>query len=282
MEAEGPRPLGSSPPRNIPTQDFPMRCSLSAVLLALFTTSADAAVQTKSVKYQDGTQECVGFLAWDDAVTGARPGVLIVHEWWGLDDYARDRAQQLAKLGYVAFAPDMYGDGKVVDHPKDAGEMAGKVRMNVQAWRKRAQAGLDVLKSQPQCDAEKLAAIGYCFGGSTALQLAYSGADLDAVVTFHAALPAATANEAKQLKTQILVCHGADDKFIPPMAIAAFREALDKAGAKYEFVAYPGTVHSFTVPGADARNLPGMKYNKTADELSWNQMQALFAKTLGK
>jgi dienelactone hydrolase len=248
------------------------------VVLLLAQTWAEAAVQSKTITYKDGNQQCVGYLAWDDAVSAPRPGVLLVHEWWGLDDYARRRARQLAELGYVAFAADMYGDGKTVDHPKDAGEMAGKVRSNVQAWRKRAQAALDVLSAQPQCDKTKLGAIGYCFGGSTALQLAYSGADLDAVVTFHAALPAATPDEVRHIKAEILVNHGAADTFIPADAIAAFRSALDRGGVKYEFVSFPGVVHSFTVPEADARNLPGMKYDKAADEASWKKMQDLFAR----
>jgi dienelactone hydrolase len=239
--------------------------------------SANADVQTKKVTYKHGDLECQGYLAWDDAVKGPRPGVLVVHEWWGLNDYARGRAEQLAKLGYVAFAADMYGEGKVTEHPKEAGEMAGKVRANVQDWRKRAATALDVLKAQPQCDKTRLAAIGYCFGGSTALQLAYSGADLKAVATFHAALPTPTAEEAKQIKAAILVCHGADDKFIPDQAIKSFRNALDNAGVKYEFVSYPDTVHSFTVPTADKHNIDGMKYNKTADEDSWKRMTALLA-----
>jgi len=259
-----------------------MRIIIPTLLAGLMASSVDAAVQTKTVNYKDGDQPCVGFLAWDDAVPGPRPGVLVVHEWWGLDEYARGRAKQLAELGYIAFAADMYGDGKTVDHPKDAGEMAAKVRANVQAWRKRALAGLDVLKSDPRCDARKLAAIGYCFGGSTALQLAYGGADLKAVATFHAALPTPSADEAKQIQPRILVCNGADDTFIPTTAIASFREALDKAGVKYEFINFPGAVHSFTVPEADQRHNPGMKYNKSADETSWKKMKELFAATLAK
>ena len=232
----------------------------------VLTGSAWADVQTKKIVYKHGDLECQGVLAWDDAVQGPRPGVLVVHEWWGLNDYTRGRAEQLAKLGYVAFAADMYGEGKVTEHPKEAGEMAAKVRANVKDWRKRATTALDVLSKQPQCDKTKLAAIGYCFGGSTALQLAYSGADLKAVVTFHAALPAPTAEEAKQITAAILVCHGADDKFIPEQAIKSFRDAFDKAGSKYEFVSYPDTVHSFTVSGADKHNIAGMKYNQIADE----------------
>jgi len=259
-----------------------MRTLTGLLALVVMASVADAAVQTKTIKYKAGDQECIGFLAYDDAVQGQRPGVLVFHEWWGLDKYARDRAEQLAKLGYVAFAADMYGEGKVVEHPQDAQQMAGKVRANLSDWRKRAEAALDVLKSQPQCDPQKLAAIGYCFGGSTALQLAYSGADLKAVATFHAALPTPSPEEAKQIKARLLIANGADDKFIPEQAISAFRAALDKADIKYEFVNYPGAVHSFTVPNADTRGNPGMKYNKAADEDSWKKMRELFAATLGK
>jgi dienelactone hydrolase len=253
---------------------------LSIVSLVLIPALAEAAVQTKSIKYKHGTQECVGFFAWDAAAEGKRPGVLVVHEWWGLNDYAKDRAKKLAELGYVAFCADMYGDGKVVDHPNDAGEMAGKVRANVDEWRKRAQAALDVLKSQPECDLTKLAAMGYCFGGSTALQLAYTGADLKAVATFHAALPTPTADEAKQIKAQIVVCNGADDKFISDDSIKAFRGALNGAKVDYEFLNYPGAVHSFTVADADRHGVPGLKYNKAADEASWKKLQELLTQAL--
>lgn len=256
------------------------RTVVVAVGWLVLVGSAPAALQTQKIAYKHGDLECQGYLAWDDAVQGPRPGVLVAHEWWGLNDYARGRAEQLAKLGYVAFAADMYGEGKMTEHPKEAGEMAAKVRANVADWRKRARTALDVLSKQPQCDKTKLAAIGYCFGGSTALQLAFSGADLKAVVTFHAALPVPTAEEAKQIKAAILVCHGADDKFIPGQAIKAFRSALDQGGVKYEFVSYPDTVHSFTVPGADKHNIAGMKYNQHADEDSWKRMVALFAEQL--
>jgi dienelactone hydrolase len=245
----------------------------STVLLGTFAlvNAAPAAVQTKTIAYKHGDLACQGFLAWDDAVAGPRPGVLVVHEWWGLNDYARNRARQLAKLGYVAFAADLYGEGKVTDHPQQAGEMANTVRTNVQDWRRRAATALKVLTDQPQCDKTKLAAIGYCFGGSTCLQLAYSGAD---------ALPTPTPAEAKQIKATLLVCHGADDRFVSEQAVKAFRAALDQAGVKYEFVAYPGVVHSFTVPGADKHNIPGMKYDKSADEDSWKRLTALLADKL--
>jgi len=250
--------------------------------MACLSSVADGAIQTKEVVYQHAGKEYRGYLAWDDSVEGPRPGVLVVHEWWGLNDYARERARQIAGLGYVAFACDMYGEGKTADHPQEAGEMATAVRSNLEQWRGRATAALDVLKSQPQCDPQRLAAIGYCFGGSTALQLAYTGADLKAVVTFHAALPAATPQEARQIKGSILVNHGADDSFIPAAAIAAFRQPLDEAKVPYELASYPGARHSFTVRDAGRHGLDGMKYDAAADEQSWQKMKDLLSSKLGR
>jgi len=254
---------------------------LIAAAAVLAAGTAEAAVVTKVVEYEYDGAKLKGYLAYDDAVTGKRPGVLVVHEWWGLDDYARTRAKQLAEMGYVAFAADMYGEGKTVNHPDDARKMATTVRENLKSWRGRAEAGLKQLAGQPNVDPTKLAAIGYCFGGSTCLQLAYSGADLKAVATFHAALPTPTAAEAKAVKPRIYVAHGADDAFIPKNAIADFKAALDAAKVKYTFESFPGVVHSFTVPGADAHMIKGMKYDRAADEKSWKEMKALFKDTLG-
>lgn len=260
------------------------RWALATVISLAAAGSATAAVQTKAIDYeQDGTK-LKGFLAYDDAVKDKRPGVLVFPEWWGLNDYAKDRCKQLAALGYVAFAADLYGEGKVIDiaHPQDAQKMAMALRANQTTWRGRAQAALKQLTSQANVDPAKVAAIGYCLGGTTALQLAYSGADLKAVVTFHAGLSAPTAAEAKAIKARILVCNGADDKFIPEKAIADFKAALDGGGVKYEFVGFPGAVHSFTVPTADKVGNPGMKYDKAADEKSWQLMRDLFKQTLGR
>ena len=257
------------------------RSMLTMATVGLDAGLGSAAVVTKTVDYDyDGTK-LKGFLAYDDAVKGKRPGVLVVHEWWGLNDYAKERCKKLAELGYVAFACDMYGDGKSTDHPDDAGKMAKAVRDNVKLWRGRALEGLKQLTNQPNVDASKLAAIGYCFGGSTCLELAYAGADLKAVATFHAALPTPTAEEAKAIKPKLLICNGADDTFIPEKSIAAFKEALDQAGVKYTFENFPGVVHSFTVPDADKHDIKGMKYDKAADEKSWKMMLALFKEQLG-
>ena len=253
--------------------------------LFVFTIAAEAKIQSKNVTYKHGDTDCVGYLAYDDSIEGPRPGVVVFHEFWGLDAYAKRRVDQLAQLGYIAFAADMYGKGKLADHPKDAGAMAGEVRKNVDDWRKRGLEAIDVMKAQPQCDKTKIAAIGYCFGGSTVQQLAFAGTDLKAVASFHGSLVQPTPDEVKSIKAAILICNGADDTFITADSIKKFRETLDQNGAKYEFINYPGAVHSFTVPEADETGKKfgfAIRYNKEADEKSWAEMLALFKKTLGK
>jgi dienelactone hydrolase len=239
-------------------------------------------MQTKTVNYNVGGTECIGHLAWDDAVSGKRPGVLVVHEWWGLNDFARGRANELAKLGYVAFACDMFGGGKLAQRPDEAGQLIKQLTENFPEWQKRANASLEVLKQQPSCDVSRLAAIGYCFGGSTALVLACSGADLGAVVTFHASLAAPSAEQARAIKPSIVICHGALDSFTPEETIAKFRKALDDAHVDYEIDYYAGAKHGFAVPEADKRGMPSLGYNKKADERSWKRMLALFEEKFGK
>ena len=261
-----------------------MRTQLTLCLTVVFAAPAAAGVKTKEVPYEiDGTKY-KGLLAWDDSVTGKQPGVLVFPEWWGLNDYAKGRARQLAGMGYVAFAADLYGNGKVIDtaHPEDAMKSVTTLRQNQKEWRARAEAALKQLQGQPNVDPSRIAAIGYCFGGSTALQLAYAGADLKAVATFHAALPVPGPGEAKNIKARILVSTGEADKGIPPAAVAAFKKAMDAAGVKYQVVSYPGVVHSFTVPDADKVGNANMKYDKAADEKSWQMMKDLFQDTLGK
>ena len=258
------------------------QAALTLTLVLTLAGLAQAEVKTKTIPYMHNGQQFEGVLAWDDAVEGKRPGVLVVHEWWGLDKYAQERAKQLAKMGYVAFAADMYGKGKSADHPMEASKFASEVRMNVKDWQARATKALELLKSQEQTDPERLAAIGYCFGGSTALQLAYTGADLDAVVSFHGAPQTPTEEQAKAIKAKILIAHGAADTFIPDSALKAMTGAFDKAMVKYTLKSYEGAQHSFTVPESDARNVPGLKYNKAADEQSWKDMQELFGEAFKK
>jgi dienelactone hydrolase len=262
---------------------YAMKSVLFAIIaLSLSAPTAIAKVVTRAVTYKDAGTELKGFFAWDDAKTGKRPGILLVHEWWGLNDYAKMRAKKLAALGYVAFALDMYGEGKVTEHPQEAGQWAGMIRKNQKAWQQRALAGLKILKGNKLVDTSKLAAIGYCFGGATALELAYSGADLKAVVTFHGALPTPTEEQAKQIKARIVICHGASDKFIGDEAISKLQAALTNAHVDWEMISYAGAVHSFSVPGADKRKIPGIAYNKKADERSWRQMKLVFGDVFGK
>ncbi len=249
---------------------------VALAIVGATATLARAEVKTRTIDYEYGGVTFKGHLAWDDAAKGKRPGVLVVHEFWGLDDYARKRAEQLAGLGYVAFACDMYGEGKHTEHPREAGQFAGEVRKNVKVWQGRAQAALKVLVNQEQVDANKLAAIGYCFGGSTALQLAYTGADLKAVVTFHAGLSIPDAEQAKAIKAKLLICHGAADKFIPEKDAVQFREALANAKVDYAMVYFANATHGFTVKNIDAKNVPGLSYNAEADRRSWQYMRLLF------
>ncbi|MDH3231497.1 MAG: dienelactone hydrolase family protein, partial [Alphaproteobacteria bacterium] len=217
-------------------REMSYRAALAAALIlgvAITGTTARAAVKTKTIEYKDGDATLKGVLAWDDAAGGKRPGVLVVHEWWGLNDYAKSRAVALAKAGYVAFALDMYGDDKVTSHGNQAGEWMNQITANVAAWRSRASAGLAILKSQPQVDAGRTAAIGYCFGGATVMQMAYAGADVKAVVSFHGSLPPA-GDDVSAIKPRVLVAHGRDDAFIPAERIEAFQKALDRVGADWE------------------------------------------------
>jgi dienelactone hydrolase len=239
-------------------------------------TASQAAVKTKIIDYKFGGNTFKGYLAWDDAVPGKRPGVLVVHEFWGLNAYAKRRAEQLAGLGYVAFAADMYGDGKIGTHPEEARAMMEAVKQNIESWRGRANAALAVLRTQSSVDASKLAAIGYCFGGATVLQMAYGGADLKAVVSFHGALPVPETTKDITKTTKILILHGADDSFITPETIQKLKSALDAGKVNYKFIAYPGAVHSFTVKEAGDDPKKGTAYNPEADRKSWEEMMGLF------
>ena len=257
---------------------FIRRAALSVTVIlgiVVAAAAAQAAVKTKTIEYKDGDATLKGVLAWDDAAGGKRPGVLVVREWWGLNDYARSRAAKLAKAGYVAFALDMYGDDRVTSHGNQAGEWMKQITANTAAWRSRANAGLAVLKSQPQVDAGNVAAIGYCFGGATVMQMAYAGSDVKAVVSFHGSLPPADA-DVTSIGPRVLVAHGRDDAFIPAERIVAFQAGLDRAKADWEMTIYSGTRHGFTNPDAGSYGMDNLAYNKTADERSWAAMMQLF------
>lgn len=249
---------------------------MASLIAAMVLSPAWAAVKGRTVEYRDGDVELQGYFAWDDAVPGKRPGIIVVHEWWGLNDYAKKRADMLAQLGYAALAIDMYGKGKVTEHPQEAGEWAKQIQANVAGWQKRALLGLDILKKDPHVDAQRLAAIGYCFGGATVMEMAYSGADLAGVVSFHGSLPPPTDDQMSKIKARILVAQGSEDAYTPPERVVQFQNALDKAKADWTMITYSGARHSFTVPDADKHGMENLRYNKNADERSWQAMRQFF------
>ncbi|GJL49795.1 MAG: hypothetical protein NPIRA01_10220 [Nitrospirales bacterium] len=240
------------------------------------TAHVQAKIQEQTIPYTHGETQLQGYLVWDDSVKGKRPGILVVHEWWGLNAYAKARAKQLAEMGYVAFAADMYGKGKVTDHPKQAGEWMKETTANVQRWQARATEGLKILQKQEMVDAENMAAIGYCFGGATVTQLAYSGALVKGVVSFHGALPLPSEGQAIATNAKVLIAHGNEDPFLKEDHIQKFRSALEKADFDWQMVIYAGARHSFTNPDADKVGMDALKYNKKADERSWKHMQLFF------
>ncbi len=245
---------------------------LLCLLLAIFATSAFAKVTGREVEYRSGETVLKGYLADNPALEGKRPAVLVVHEWWGLNDYARKRARDLAELGYVAFAVDMFGDGKTAQHPDDAGKFAGEAMKNKHVAEARFNAALDYIKKQSTVDPKRIAAIGYCFGGGVVLHMARQGADLKGVVSFHGSLATDTPAQQGAVKARVLVFNGEADKMVPPEQVAAFKEEMTKAGASFRYVGYPGVMHSFTNPDADRYaaqfKLP-LAYNSNADQTSW-------------
>ncbi len=254
---------------------------LAAALALCLALPAMSAIKTEKIEYKDGDLVLEGYLAYDDALTGKRPGILVCHEWWGNNDYSRGRAEQLASLGFVAFALDMYGKGVTTEDPKKAGELAGALYGDAATLRRRAAAGLKVLTDNPRVDAHKVAAIGYCMGGAVALELARSGADLAAVVAFHGSLKTREPAQPGAIKAKVLACNGADDAFVSAEERAAFEKELKDAGVDFVIVNYAGAVHAFTNPGADAHHIPGIAYNEKADKRSWQHMLDLFAEAFG-
>jgi dienelactone hydrolase len=251
---------------------------LTSIVAALLITSgiAHAELVKKTIEYKQGDATLKGYLVYDNAKTEKRPGIVVVPEWWGVNDYAKHRADMLAELGYVALAADIYGNGEVTTDMKRAGELATKFKADRELLRARVKAALDTLKEQPQVDQSKLAAIGYCFGGTAVLELARSGADVNGVVSFHGALDTPMPAKKGEIKPKILVLTGADDPMVPPEQVKAFEKEMSDAGADAKVVAYPGAVHSFTNPDSSKLGVKGMGYNKEADEKSWQAMKDFF------
>ena len=247
----------------------------SMIILSGLTQSARAALISQTVDYKQGDSVLEGYLVYDDARKDKRPGILVVHEWKGLNAYAKRRADMLAQLGYVAFAADIYGKGIRPQTIDEAGAMAGKFKADRALLRARVNAGLDVLKSQPNVDTSKLAAIGYCFGGTAVLELGRSGADIKGIVSFHGGLSSPTPQDARNIKAKVLALHGAADPFVKADEVAAFEKEMTDAGVNYRLIKYPGAMHGFTNP--DNQNVPpGALYNEAADKASWIEMQKFF------
>jgi dienelactone hydrolase len=237
-----------------------------------------AAIRTEVVPYKQGNAQLIGFLAYDDTVKGPRPAVLLVHEWWGLNDYIKRRTEQIASLGYIAFAVDIYGNGFVTKDPNEAGAMAGKFRGgDRKLLRERVNAGLQVLMNHPLAGKQRIAAIGYCFGGTTVLELARSGAAIAGVMSFHGGLDTPNPEDAKNIKAKVLVLHGADDPNVPAAQVSAFQEEMRKAKVDWQMVIYGGAVHSFTNPDSGSDPSRGVAYNEKADKRSWEHMKVFFA-----
>jgi dienelactone hydrolase len=254
-----------------------MRQLLLIVALLCLAVTAEAAVKTKIIEYKQGNTLLEGYLAWDDAKSVKRPGILIVHEWNGLGTYVKKRAEMLAKLGYIAFAADIYGKGVRPTDPADSAKLAGIYKNDRALMRARARAGLEELKKQKFVDPQRLAAIGYCFGGTTALELARDGADLKGVVSFHGGLSTPTPQDAKNIKGKVLALHGADDPFVKADEVAAFQDEMRKANVDWQMNIYSGAVHGFTNPDNGTDNSKGAAYNEKADKRSWEAMKTFFA-----
>ncbi len=250
--------------------------------LAAVASVARAEVRTKPIEYRQGNTVLQGFLAWDDAAKGKRPGVLVVHEWWGHNQHARNQAIRLAEAGYVGFALDMYGKGKVTTHPQDAKAFVMEATKDPQVTAARFDAAVRVLKGQPQVDPGKIGAVGYCFGGGVALNMARAGEPLAGVATFHGSLaPSGPLAQPGKVKARILVQTGGSDPNIPQSAVEAFEKEMKDAGVDARVIVYPEAKHSFTNPDADKVGMPALAYDARADRESWAEAVMFFRQVFG-
>lgn len=264
---------------------LPIFILAAAGFAAAIPVAAIAGIVEQPVTYNAGDTTMRGYLVYDDQVQGKRPGILVVHEWWGLNDYIRRRARMFAELGYTALAVDMYGQGKQAVHPDKAAEFSAAVMKNFDKARERFAAAADFLGKQPTVDPNRIAAIGYCFGGGVALNMAARGADLKGVVSFHGTPALVEPPEPGEVKARILLLHGGGDKMVSAEQLEAFKQAMDKAGADYRVVVYPGAMHGFTNPEATALGkkfgIP-IAYNEKADQESWEKMKRFLNNLFGK
>ena len=259
-----------------------MKYAMVLVFVLAFVNSVFAEVKTKVVEYKDGDTVLEGFVAWDSAAAGkSTPGVLVVHQWMGLTDYEKGRCKQLAELGYVAFALDIYGKGTRPANVQEAGKQSGVYKKDRDLYRRRLNLGLAQLCTLENVAKNRIAAIGYCFGGTGAIELARSGADIQGVVSFHGGLDSPAPSDGKKIKAKLLICHGSDDPFVPAADIAAFQAELNAANVDWQMINYSGAVHAFTQPMAGNDNSRGAAYNELADKRSWIAMRDFFNELFG-
>lgn len=250
---------------------------IAPIVALLWSGSAQAEVRSQLVEYKQGNTVLEGYLAYDDEIKGKRPGVMVVHEWTGIGPYVKERAEQLAELGYVAFAADIYGKGVRPKNQQEAAAQAKIYRSDRQLMRDRALAGLQVLQKNQFTNPNQIAAIGYCFGGGTVLELARSGANVAGVVSFHGNLDTPNPNDAKNIKGKVLVLHGGADPLVPIEQVAAFQTEMNQANVDWKMITYGNAVHSFTNPEAGNDPAKGTAYNAEADKESWAAMRRFFA-----
>jgi dienelactone hydrolase len=253
-----------------------LRRILIACGLALLASGAHAQVRTQEINYEAGGREFTGYFAWDDTSSGERPGVLVLHEWWGHNDYARERARMLAEIGYTALALDMYGSDRVAEHPEDARAFMQALMSDMDAAERRFDKAHDLLRAHPTVAPERTAAIGYCMGGGLALYMARAGKDLDAVVSFHGSLGSQAGVDPEGTEAALLVLTGGADPLVPQEDVQRFRETMETAGVTHQVHVYPDAKHAFTNPDADwlgeEFDLP-LAYDAKADANSWQRME---------
>jgi dienelactone hydrolase len=254
-----------------------------AIFMLLFMSieMLHAEIIGKEVEYTAGNVTLKGYLAYDNSLKDKRPAVIVVHEWWGVTDYPKKRAEMLASLGYVAFAADMYGSGKTADNPGDAQKFAGESMQDISLLQAKFQAVMELLKKNDHVDSNQIAAIGYCYGGGVVLAMARAGMNLKGVVSFHSSLSTPTPAEKGNVKAKILVCNGGADKFVSDTDIKNFKQEMNSAGVDFKFISYKGALHAFTNPAATELgkkfNMP-IAYNKIGDRKSWKEMRIFFKK----
>jgi len=253
-----------------------MKWTLLILIVMMFGNVSYGDIVSKDVEYTSNGTVLQGYLAYDNSISGKRPGILVVHEWTGLNDYAKERTRMLAELGYVAFAADIYGKGIRPQNREEAAEQASKYKGDRSLLRERVNAGLERLRKFEQCDTAKLGAIGYCFGGTTVLELARSGANIGGVVSFHGGLDTPTPEDARNIKCRVLACHGADDPYEPTEQVLGFWDEMRNGKVDWEMNIYGNAVHGFTNPHAGNEVASGYAYNEKADKRSWKDMQQFF------